>query len=164
MNPLLHPIWWFRLSRAVGRRDHVKVLELAQSVLTKDSGNLVALTFAAKHSADLGRPADAIGFARRALAIDPDDVDLHCLVARHLDPAKDADEIGEHARWILAIAGTTLPGNSAEIEKWARKARDWAPGDRIKASIDRDIASRHEFNADAVAWAKAYLEFQKTLS
>ena len=36
MNPLFHPIWWFKLSKAVGRNDHNRVIELAMKALEKN--------------------------------------------------------------------------------------------------------------------------------
>jgi tetratricopeptide (TPR) repeat protein len=159
VNPLLHPIWWFKLSRAVGRRDHAKVLEMTQKVLRKRPDNPVALTFAALHSEPLGRREDALRYARKALAIDDEDFELHCLMTRLLDPVKEANEIAEHARWIIAIAETTLPGRKVWLEKADKTAQKFMFNEQVKVRAAREFSECRQFETDVVTWARQFLAY-----
>lgn len=157
-HPFRQALWWFRINRAVGRSDHASVVALAEARLLRNGDDLAALHLAAIHAAALGREGAALAHARRALALDPDDFDLHALRLNLLDPDQDKDELEETARWLVALSDTTQPGRDRESERLLERLFSFPLPTRLVEDARREIASDREFKAEVLDWARAYLK------
>jgi tetratricopeptide (TPR) repeat protein len=137
-----HALWWFRISRAVGREDYVRVVELAEERLRRNPEDLAALHLAALNLEALGLPDRALGFAERALLLDPDAFDLHCQRVRLLDPIQDRTRLEETARWLIALSQTTEPERNQDRERWLQRLHSLPTPQRWKDTardeLDRD--------------------------
>lgn len=154
---LRHALWWLRISRAVGREDHVRVVELAEQRLRRKPQDLAALHLAALHLEALGLPDRALSFADRALALDPDAFDLHCLHVRLLDPILDRTRLEETARWLIALSQTTEPERNLDRERWLHRSHSLPTPQGWKDSARDELDRDRRDQAWYLDWARAFL-------
>ena len=154
---LRHALWWLRISRAVGREDHVRVVELAEEVLRRNPEDLPALHFAALHLEALGLPDRALGFADRALLLDPDAFDLHCQQVRLLDPIQDRTRLEETARWLIALSQTTEPERVQERERALHWFRELPMPRAWKDAARDEVAQGRSDWQGYLDWARDFL-------
>lgn len=153
----LWSLWWFRISRAVGREEHATVLALAEDVLRRDAKNQPALTFAALHAEALGLEQAALDHARRALALDPDDFELHCLRVRLLDPDHDRVELEETARWLVALSETTQPARDKGMDEALASLQRLPLSKRLKRVSEKEGGDYREARDGYLGWARDFL-------
>jgi tetratricopeptide (TPR) repeat protein len=153
-------IWWLKISLATGRKDHKRVVELSLRELEKDPQNVSALSFAATHSEAFGDFEKATHYASKALASDPDDFDLHCLLIRNLDPTKDREALFEQAKWLIAISETTLPNQMAQFQKLLRTIEYIPFSGKARNGAEQDFYEQRQYQGSYLQWAKDFLSSQ----
>ena len=163
MNPFLHPIWWLKISNALGRQDHGRVIDLSMKVLRKKPDNFAALRFAATSLESMSEFERGKEFAHKALAVHPGDFDLRCALVRMLNPAKDCDELLEQARWLVALSGTTLPQDDLWSEKAANMLDHFPISAKLANAAKQDIEQQTQEHQTYLRWAKGYLARQDEL-
>jgi len=151
--------WMFRVSTAIGKNQPQKVLDLCKTRLRNHPKDIIALDFAADYSYKAGDTASAKFFAKRSLAIRPDDFDLHSMMIRILDGEGDQEAVLEHARWILALEETNSDRGDRQIEKqmngfWRHFIKKEWQND-LMCNLD----SKRIYRAKFIAWAKARLKY-----
>lgn len=160
MHPLLHPIWWLKISKAIGRQDHELVVELSMRVLRKKPDNFAALRFAATSLESMGEFERAKGLVQKALTVNPDDFDLRCVLVRILNPAKDHEELLEQARWLVALSETTLPEDDLLFEKAASTLDRIPISAKLADAANQDFEQRTQGHQTYLRWARGYIASQ----